>query len=57
MRPSLFEEVLSGSVPGTDIDLVRMREGLFEHRPSWDITCLDAEAGVAGGAGGSSTAA
>ena len=38
MRPSLFEEVLSGWVPGTDIYLGRMREGQYEHRPGWDIT-------------------
>ena len=36
--PSLFEEVLSGWVPGTDIYLGRMREGRYEHRPGWDIT-------------------
>ena len=38
VRPSLFEEVLSGWVPGTDIYLGRMREGQYEHRPGWDIT-------------------
>ena len=38
VRPSLFEEVLSGWVPGTDIYLGRMREGRYEHRPGWDIT-------------------
>ena len=38
VRPSLFEEVLSGWVPGTDIRLGRMREGEHEHRPGWDIT-------------------
>ena len=38
VRPSRFEEVLSGWVPGTDIYLGRMREGQYEHRPGWDIT-------------------
>ena len=38
VRPSLFEEVLSGWVPGTDIYLGRTREGQYEHRPGWDIT-------------------
>ena len=38
VRPSRFEEVLSGWVPGTDIRLGRMREGEHEHRPGWDIT-------------------
>ena len=38
VRPSLFEDVLSGWVPGTDIYLGRMREGRYEHRPGWDIT-------------------
>ena len=38
VRPSLFEEVLSGWVPGTDVYLGRMREGRYEHRPGWDIT-------------------
>ncbi|MCY4550408.1 MAG: relaxase domain-containing protein, partial [Defluviicoccus sp.] len=38
VRPSRFEEVLSGWVPGTDIRLGRMRDGGHEHRPGWDIT-------------------
>ena len=38
VRPSRFEEVLSGWVPGTDTRLGRMREGEHEHRPGWDIT-------------------
>ena len=38
VRPSRFEDVLSGWVPGTDIRLGRMREGGHEHRPGWDIT-------------------
>ena len=38
VRPSRFEEVLSGWVPGTDIRLWRMREGRYGHRPGWDIT-------------------
>ena len=38
VRPSTFEDVLSGWVPGTDIRLGRMREGEHEHRPGWDIT-------------------
>ncbi len=38
MRPSRFESVLSGYVPGTDLRLGRMREGEHVHRPGWDIT-------------------
>ena len=38
VRPTRFEEVLSGWVPGTDIRLGRMREGERDHRPGWDIT-------------------
>ena len=38
VRPSRFEEVLSGWVPGTDTRLGRLREGAHEHRPGWDIT-------------------
>ncbi len=38
VRPSTFEDVLSGWVPGTDIRLGRMREGEHEHRPGWDLT-------------------
>ena len=38
VRPSRFESVLSGYVPGTDLRLGRMREGEHEHRPGWDIT-------------------
>ena len=38
VRPSRFEKVLSGYVPGTEIRLGRMREGEHEHRPGWDIT-------------------
>ena len=38
VRPSRFESLLSGWVPGTDIRLGRMREGEHEHRPGWDIT-------------------
>ena len=38
VRPSLFEDVLSGWVPGTDIYLGRMHEGEYKHRPGWDIT-------------------
>ena len=38
VRPSRFEAVLSGYVPGTDLRLGRMREGQHEHRPGWDIT-------------------
>ena len=38
VRPSRFESVLSGYVPGTDLRLGRMREGQHEHRPGWDIT-------------------
>ena len=38
VRPSRFEEVLSGWVPGTDTRLGRLRDGEHEHRPGWDIT-------------------
>ena len=38
VRPSRFESVLSGFVPGTDLRLGRMREGEHDHRPGWDIT-------------------
>ncbi|MCY4546737.1 MAG: relaxase domain-containing protein, partial [Defluviicoccus sp.] len=38
VRPSRFEEVLSGWVPGTDTRLGRLRDGGHEHRPGWDIT-------------------
>ena len=38
VRPSRFESVLSGYVPGTDLRLGRMREGEHDHRPGWDIT-------------------
>ena len=38
VRPSRFEEVLSGWVPGTDTRLGRLRDGKHEHRPGWDIT-------------------
>ena len=38
VRPSRFESVLSGYVPGTDQRLGRMREGEHDHRPGWDIT-------------------
>ena len=38
VRPSRFESVLSGYVPGTDLRLGRMREGEHVHRPGWDIT-------------------
>ena len=38
VRPSRFEAVLSGYVPGTDLRLGRMREGKHVHRPGWDIT-------------------
>ena len=38
VRPSQFEDVLSGWVPGTEIRLGRMREGEHDHRPGWDIT-------------------
>ncbi len=38
VRPSRFELVLSGYVPGTDLRLGRMREGEHDHRPGWDIT-------------------
>ena len=38
VRPSRFESVLSGYVPGTDLRLGRMREGELDHRPGWDIT-------------------
>ena len=38
VRPSRFESVLSGYVPGTDLRLGRMREGVHDHRPGWDIT-------------------
>ena len=38
VRPSRFESVLSGYVPGTDLRLGRMREGQHEHRPGWDLT-------------------
>ena len=38
VRPSRFESVLSGYVPGTELRLGRMREGKHDHRPGWDIT-------------------
>ena len=38
VRPSRFEEVLSGWVPGTDTRLGRLRDGGHEHRPGWDLT-------------------
>ena len=38
VRPTRFEDVLSGRVPGTEIRLGRMREGERDHRPGWDIT-------------------
>ena len=38
VRPSRFESVLSGYVPGTGLRLGRMREGEHDHRPGWDIT-------------------
>ena len=38
VRPSRFESVLSGYVPGTELRLGRMREGQHEHRPGWDLT-------------------
>ena len=38
VRPSRFESVLSGRVPGTQTRLGRMREGEHEHRPGWDLT-------------------
>ena len=38
VRPSRFESVLSGYVPGMDLRLGRMREGEHDHRPGWDIT-------------------
>ena len=38
VRPSRFESVLSGYVPGTELRLGRMREGEHDHRPGWDIT-------------------
>ena len=38
VRPSQFEDVLSGWVPGSEIRLGRMREGEHDHRPGWDIT-------------------
>ena len=38
VRPSRFESVLSGYVPGTDLRLGRMREGEHVHQPGWDIT-------------------
>ena len=38
VRPSRFESVLSGYVPGTDLRLGRTREGEHDHRPGWDIT-------------------
>ena len=38
VRPNRFEEVLSGYVPHTDIQLGRMRDGEHQHRPGLDIT-------------------
>ena len=38
VRPSRFESVLSGYVPGTELRLGRTREGEHDHRPGWDIT-------------------
>ena len=38
VRPSRFESVLSGYVPGMELRLGRMREGEHDHRPGWDIT-------------------
>ena len=34
----VFERVLEGRVPGTDIRLGRLRDGAHEHRPGFDIT-------------------
>ncbi len=38
VRPSVFEDVLEGRVPGTETRLGRMREGEHDHRPGWDLT-------------------
>ena len=38
VRPSRFESLLDGHVPGKGIRLGRMREGEHDHRPGWDIT-------------------
>ncbi len=38
VHPKRFEEVLSGRVPGTGIQLGRKRDGRREHRPGWDLT-------------------
>ena len=38
VHPKRFEEVLSGKVPGTGIQLGRKRDGRREHRPGWDLT-------------------
>ena len=51
VRPSRFESVLSGYVPGTDLRLGRMREGEHDHRPGWGHHPVRAEVGIAGGAG------
>ena len=38
VKPTKFESVLSGHVPGTDVRLGRKRDGEHVHRPGWDIT-------------------
>ena len=51
VRPSLFEEVLSGWVPGTDIYLGRMREGPVRAPAGLGHHLLGAQVGIARGAG------
>ncbi len=38
VKPKVFESILAGHVPGTDIRLGRAREGEHQHRPGVDIT-------------------
>ncbi len=38
VKPKIFESILAGHVPGTDIRLGRARDGAHQHRPGVDIT-------------------
>ena len=38
VSPARFEAILSGTVPGTDVTLGRIRDGRREHRPGVDVT-------------------
>ena len=38
VEPGEFRRVLEGRVPGTEVQLGRVRDGVFEHRPGVDMT-------------------